>query len=193
MSDPVLARLEQTVPLPPHESTGEVFHDLVSCLVEQQIHYRSTKHVFARALERAGLVRVTPTTFGAFESEGLADIPLSRQKREALASTTAFFQEHPDIEWAALSDGDVRATLKQFRGVGIWTIDMVLLFTLERPDVFPVDDYHLKQIMGTLYGIEPGKGQKRRMKDVAEAWRPERSRAVRLLLAWKEWQRELTR
>ncbi|MEL7363422.1 MAG: hypothetical protein AAFN13_15205 [Bacteroidota bacterium] len=193
MSDPVLARLEQTVPLPPHESTGEVFHDLVSCLVEQQIHYRSTKHVFQRALERAGLDRVTPATFDTFESEGLADILLSRQKREALASTAAFFQEHPDIEWAALSDGDVRATLNQFRGVGIWTIDMVLLFTLERPDVFPVDDYHLKQIMGALYGIEPGKGQKRRMKDVAEAWRPERSRAVRLLLAWKEWQRELTR
>ncbi|MEM6784512.1 MAG: hypothetical protein AAF624_12350 [Bacteroidota bacterium] len=193
MSDPVLARLEQTVPLPPPESTGDVFHDLVSCLVEQQIHHRSTKHVFKCALERAGLDRVTPETFDTFEKEGLADVRLSRQKREALAATTAFFHEHPDIDWATLSDTQVRAALKQIRGVGIWTSDMVLLFTLERPDIFPVDDYHLKQIMGTLYGIEPGKGQKRRMKAVADAWRPERSRAVRLLLAWKEWQRELAR
>ncbi|MEO1075398.1 MAG: hypothetical protein AAFX41_05460 [Bacteroidota bacterium] len=193
MSDPVLARLEQTVPLLPHMSTRDVFHDLVSCLVEQQIHYRSTKHVFARALDRAGLGRVTPDTFGEFERDGLAAMRLSRQKRDALAAAAAFFRERRDIEWTSLADADVRATLKQIRGVGPWTIDMVLLYTLERPDIFPADDYHLKQIMGTLYGIEPGNGQKRRMRDMAEAWRPERSRAVRLILAWKEWQRELAR
>ncbi|MEL6772061.1 MAG: hypothetical protein AAFP18_13420 [Bacteroidota bacterium] len=191
MSDPVLTRLEQTVLLPPHESTRDVFHDLVSCLVEQQIHYRSTKHVFARSLDRAGLGRVTPDTFGEFERDGLADVRLSRQKRDALAATVAFFETHHDIEWTSLADAEVRTLLKQIRGVGPWTIDMVLLFTLERPDIFPADDYHLKQIMGTLYGIEPGNGQKRRMRDMAEAWRPERSRAVRHILAWKEWQREL--
>ncbi|MEL6706529.1 MAG: hypothetical protein AAF089_18210 [Bacteroidota bacterium] len=188
MPDPVVARFEQTVPHLPHESTGDVFHDLVSCLVEQQIHYRSTKHVFARALDR-----VTPDTFGVFEKDGLADVRLSRQKRDALAATVTFIRDGDAIDWAALSDAEVRNMLKKIRGVGIWTIDMVLLYTLERPDIFPADDYHLKQIMGTLYGIEPGNGQKRRMRDMAEAWRPERSRVVRLLLAWKAWQRECAR
>jgi len=42
--------------LPPLASTGDVFHDLMSCVVEQQIHYRSTKKIFAKALERADKV-----------------------------------------------------------------------------------------------------------------------------------------
>ncbi|MEM8558142.1 MAG: hypothetical protein AAGG50_10000 [Bacteroidota bacterium] len=192
-ADPVLSKLAALVPVPPLEPPGDVFHDLVGCLVEQQHPARSTKGTFQRSLDRAGLDRVTPDLFEHYEERGLADVRLSLRKRDALASTVDFFRAH-DLDWTALSDDEVRAHLRDIQGVGPWTIDMVLLFTLRRPDVFPADDYHLKQLMAHHYGIEgTGARLKRRMRDLAEGWRPHRSAGVRLLLAWKAWQRELAR
>lgn len=189
--DPVLARLRAEVPLPRVESTGAVFHDLMSCLVEQQIHYRSTKGTFQNLLDRAGVERVTPETFARFERDGLAHASLSHRKREALAAAAAFFADDA-TDWAALPDAEVRKTLGAIRGVGPWTVDMVLLYTLGRPDVFPVDDYHLKQVMRHHYGLAEA-GLRAAMRATAEAWRPHRSTGVRLLLGWKDWQREVSR
>ncbi|MEL6614895.1 MAG: hypothetical protein AAFQ43_04110 [Bacteroidota bacterium] len=194
--DPVLADLLRTVPVPVVESTGDVFHDLVSCLVEQQIHYRSTKGTFQRVLERAGLHRVTPDTFDAMEA-ALDGVTLSRQKREALAGAAAAFRGDlpgwtaPD--WPLAPEAEVRRALSALRGVGPWTVDMIALYTLGYEDVFPVGDYHLKKGMARLYDLNEGAGLTREMTSIAEGWRPHRSRAVLTLLAWKDWQAHLAR
>ena len=83
-NDPVVQSLSEQLDLPPLISTGDVFHDLKSCLVEQQIHYRSTKKIFAKALERAGLERVSLDNFDAFEADGLAPLALSAAKCETV-------------------------------------------------------------------------------------------------------------
>ncbi|MEM1272154.1 MAG: hypothetical protein AAGI08_19065 [Bacteroidota bacterium] len=178
--DPVVDALALQQPLPPIESTNNVFHDLMSCLVEQQIHYRSTKRRFARLLERAGLDDLTPATYPQFEQEGLSSVKLSAQKVRAIAHTVDFFDAHtPD--WAHLADDEVRAVLGEIPGIGPWTVDMILLYTLQRPDVFPAGDYHLKRIMTARYKLTAPR-LKAQMEAIAENWRPNRSLAVRLLL-----------
>jgi len=179
-----------SVPLPPLESTGNVFHDLVSCVVEQQIHYRSTKHTYQRMLDRAGLAALTPYTFPAFEANGLRTTKLSMRKVETLLAVVEYFSTD-DHDWMSLSDVEVRRLLGGIKGIGAWTIDMILLYTLERPDIFPADDYHLKQLMPGLYDLDPSSRLKAQMKDVAKDWAPHRSLATRYLLAWKTAQRRL--
>ncbi|MEM6646734.1 MAG: hypothetical protein AAF730_10810 [Bacteroidota bacterium] len=189
-ADPVLASIMASVPLPPIESTGNVFHDLVGCVVEQQIHYRSTKHTYQRMLDRAGLGELTPYTFSAFEANGVRGTKLSMRKYETLLAVVEHFSTN-DHDWQNCSDDEVRRILGGIKGIGAWTIDMILLYTLGRPDVFPADDHHLKQLMPGLYDLNPSSRLKAQMKDVAEDWAPHRSLATRYLLAWKTAQRRL--
>ena len=62
---------------------------------------------------------------------------------------------------------------------------MILLYTLERTSVFPVDDFHLKEIMVSLYQLNPKSKLKSQMLDVAEPWGNHKSIAIKYLLAWK--------
>jgi DNA-3-methyladenine glycosylase II len=189
-ADPVLRAVIDATPLPVHVSTRAVFHDLMSCVVEQQIHYRSTKGTFADILARADLTMLTPGTFERFEEHGLPRFRLSAAKQRTVAAVADFFEAdgNSDVDWFALSDADVRAQLGTILGIGSWTVDMILLYTLERPDVFPAGDYHLKQIVSTHYGLDLTSRPTSKMNAVSGAWRPHRSLAVRYLLAWKEYQ-----
>jgi DNA-3-methyladenine glycosylase II len=75
--------------------------------------------------------------------------------------------------------------LSGIKGIGKWTIDMILLYTLERPNIFPSDDFHLKQIMTSLYHLHPKAKLRAQMLKVAEQWGNQKSLATLYLLAWK--------
>lgn len=63
---------------------------------------------------------------------------------------------------------------------------MVLLYTLKRPNIFPVDDFHLKQVMIYLYQLDPKNKLKSQMLQIAEKWGNQKSLAVLYLLEWKK-------
>jgi len=181
--DKTLQRVIAEVEWPAIVSTHNVFHDLLSCVIEQQIHYRSTKKTFAKLLAKASLEELTPDNFERLE-EVLNDVKLSIKKYETLEAILKFFELHsPD--WLQLSDTEVREALGTIEGVGPWTVDMILLYTLERPNVFPAQDYHLRLVMEQLYGIGPKKITAE-MKKVSSSWSPYQSFGVKYLLAWKE-------
>ncbi len=184
IADEVLKEVIKTVALPSTVSTQNVFHDLVSCVLEQQIHYRSTKNIFQKILTAADLAVLTPDNFAELEEKGFGNYKLSMQKYETLLQLVAFFKEN-NIQWQQLEDEAVRELLVKIKGISNWTVDMILLYTLERADVFPVDDYHIKQIMTHLYSIRSTEKLRPRMKEIAANWAPYRSLAVKYLLAWK--------
>ncbi|MEM1121792.1 MAG: hypothetical protein AAGJ18_15175, partial [Bacteroidota bacterium] len=119
--DEVLKKIIATTPLPEIESTGNVFHDLVSCVVEQQIHYRSSKKVFEKMLNAADLSELTVANFATFEELGLSQRKLSMRKYETLMNVVAFFTDNK-ANWQTLSDIEVRQQLTQIKGIGTWTI-----------------------------------------------------------------------
>jgi DNA-3-methyladenine glycosylase II len=183
--DEVLSKVISALDLPNIASTRDVFHDLIGCIVEQQVPCRSTKHIYERLLAKASITRLNPDNYADFEELALPSIKLSMPKLETMLRVVEFWQKNP-IDWHALSDQEVRTTLSQIKGIGPWTIDMVLLYTLGRPDVFPADDYHLKLVMERMYGLDSSSRLKNQMKEVAENWAPHRSLAVRYLLEWKK-------
>jgi DNA-3-methyladenine glycosylase II len=184
-SDPILAQIIASIPEPRTDSTGNVFFDLMSCVIEQQIHYRSTKRIFAKMLEKANLTTLTPHNFEEFAQKGFADAKLSVGKLETIERVLDFFTHH-NPDWTALSDAEVTEQLASIKGIGQWTIDMILLFTLDRKNVFPADDFHLKNGMVSLYGLDPNVKLKKQMLDIAATWGAHRSLAVRYLLEWKK-------
>jgi DNA-3-methyladenine glycosylase II len=184
-NDAILKSIISTIPEPQFQSTNNVFHDLMSCILEQQIHYRSTKKVFQKMLNTASLEILTPENFPQFEEKAFSNIKLSTGKYETVLRIIEFWNENK-INWQALKDEEIISTLSSIKGIGRWTIDMILLYTLQRTNVFPFDDFHLKEIMIKLYGLDPNVKLKAQMIDVSNTWGKHKSLAVRYLLAWKE-------
>jgi len=186
--DKVLKAIIEKIPVPDIKSTHNVFHDLMSCIIEQQIHYRSTKKTFEKIMEAASLKTLSVQNFSILEEKGLQNIKLSRQKYETILSVVDFFEQH-HIDWQQLKDKDVRKILSQIKGIGTWTIDMILLYTLERQNIFPTEDYHLRLIMTKLYDIDTSVSVKAQYNEISEHWSPYKSMAVRYLLAWKNFKK----
>lgn len=184
-TDQVLQKIIDQIPEPAIVSTQEVFNDLMSCILEQQIHYRSTKKTFQKMLEASALDKLTLANFHTFEEKGLTKFTLSTQKYETVLQIIDFFeQDHPD--WPSLTDAEIRSLLIPIKGISHWTIDMILLYTLERDNIFPGDDYHLKKIMTQCYALDARSKLKAQMKAIAETWSPYKSHAVLYLLEWKK-------
>lgn len=185
MTDPILEKIILEIAKPKIVSTKDIFHDMMSCLIEQQIHYRSTKKIFAKALERAGLEHLTLENFHLFEKHSLSQIKLSMGKYETILAFIEYWKNNK-VDFFQLTDEEIASELSSIKGIGKWTIDMLLLHTLERPDVFPYDDFHLKQIMVSLYELNPNAKLKSQMIEVSKNWGNQKSLAVLYLLAYKE-------
>jgi DNA-3-methyladenine glycosylase II len=183
-ADAQLERIIATIPVPESITTNDVFNDLMSCILEQQIHYRSTKKIFQKMLTAANLERLTLDNFSQFEEKAFVNVKLATNKFETINAVLEFWETNK-IDWNTLSDEEVIAKLSSIKGIGKWTIDMILLYTLQRHDVFPYDDFHLKEIMVKLYGLNPNVKLKAQMLDISNAWGEHKSLAVRYLLDWK--------
>jgi 3-methyladenine DNA glycosylase/8-oxoguanine DNA glycosylase len=83
---------------------------------------------------------------------------------------------------AQMSDADIYAQLMEARGVGMWTVDMLMLFTLCRPDVMPVTDYGVRKGFQVLYRKRALPSPKQLLKH-SEKWQPHRS--VAALYLWR--------
>ncbi len=189
-NDPVLKDIIHQIPKPKIVSSNHVFHDLMSCVIEQQIHYRSTKKIFQKMLDKANIEILEPGNFEQFETNALANAKLSIGKLGTITRVWTHFSESSQ-NWNLLSDDEIIAELSLIKGIGKWTIDMILLYTLQRPNIFPSDDFHLKQIMVALYQLDEKVKLKAQMTSVSEKWGNNKSLAVLYLLDWKKFKHKL--
>jgi DNA-3-methyladenine glycosylase II len=91
-------------------------------------------------------------------------------------------------ELKKMSDEEVIAYLTQIKGVGRWTVEMLLMFTLGREDVFAVDDLGIQQAMTKLYKLDAAdkKAMKAKMLKLSARWAPYRTYACLHLWGWKD-------
>ena len=81
-------------------------------------------------------------------------------------------------------DDEIIALLTKVKGIGKWSVEMILIFSLQRPDIFPYDDLVIKKSMIEVYSIKKeGKELIKKMNSIADKWRPNRSLASRRLWA----------
>jgi DNA-3-methyladenine glycosylase II len=117
----------------------------------------------------------TPQQILSMPDEALRSAGISFQKISYIKSVAdAFLSDLIDAKKIKhMSDEEVIQALTQIRGVGKWTAEMILIFTLNRPDVFSIGDLGLRNAITKLYGITDQK----EMLALSEKWKPHRSSA----------------
>ena len=93
-----------------------------------------------------------------------------------------------DAKLGKMEDEDIIELLTQIKGVGRWTVEMILMFTLAREDVFAADDLAIQQSMAKIYDIDTSNKKQflTEIKLIAENWKPCRTYACRYLWGWKD-------
>ncbi len=161
------------------------FHALAESIAYQQLSGKAAATIFGRvrALYPEGKW-LDPEKLLATRDETLRAAGLSRGKTAALKDLAAKTLDGTVPSARALirmSDEEIIARLTTVRGIGRWTVEMLLLFDLGRPDVWPVDDYGVRKGFAKVFGKRKPPTPKQLMK-LGEKWRPYRSVA-----AWYFW------
>ncbi|GAB3296793.1 DNA-3-methyladenine glycosylase [Hymenobacter tenuis] len=125
-----------------------------------------------------------PAALLLLSDEDLRAAGISRQKAGYLRAIADFAQrdqlDHAHL--SQLSDDDFTSHLTQIKGVGRWTAQMLQMFALDQPDVFPEGDLGIQNAMRRHYGLqETGRALLKRMIELAEPWRPYRTLASKYL------------
>jgi DNA-3-methyladenine glycosylase II len=187
--DPVLKKLIEAIDIPKLSSKGDLYEDLIRSIVSQQLSIKAASTIYVRFLDLFTDGYAYPEEVMALDLPGLRSVGLSRQKASYIQNVADFFvrEKLEQKDWSVLNDEEIIEYLTQIKGVGTWTVQMILMFTLERPDVFPVGDLGIRNSMIRLYGVEEnGKQLKPKLVELAEQWRPYRTFACRYLWQWKD-------
>ena len=178
-SDPTLASIIQRFAQeedPPLVSRGDLFYTLSNAIVGQQISAAAAAAVWERLCVHWEY-DVSPARILACSDETLRSLGLSRRKIEYLKGVAESMPNLATFPWLEMTDQEVIETLCSLRGIGPWTAEMALIFTLLRPDVLPLGD------IGVIRAVERAyhhgeKLTKSEVELIAEQWKPYRTVAV---------------
>jgi DNA-3-methyladenine glycosylase II len=163
----------------------EPYEALVRAIAHQQLHGRAAETITARFLALyPGIDFPTPAMVLATETSVLRGCGFSGSKVAAIQDIAAKAEAGviPTRRAAArLSDAALIERLTSIRGVGQWTVEMLLIFSLGRPDVFPVDDFGVREGYRRIHGLE-AQPKPRQLAELAMPYAPYRSTA-----AWYLW------
>lgn len=178
--DPDLARITREYGMPQMWEREEGFATLVITILEQQVSLASAAAAFARLLAAAS--PLTPESFLALDDARLRGFGFSRQKAlYCRLAARAVVEGGLDFAALAASDDDTaRAALVKLKGVGPWTAEIYLLRALGRPDAWPSGDLALQLAAREVKRL-PARPTPAELDALAEAWRPLRAVAARML------------
>ncbi|QMW06926.1 DNA-3-methyladenine glycosylase family protein [Spirosoma foliorum] len=173
------------------QAADRVYLALLESIVAQQISTKAADAIFARF--RALFPDNFPEANAllAKTTDELRSAGLSFQKIKYVQSVAEFAVRNPldRIHLDAMTDEEIVQYLLPIKGVGRWTVEMVLMFVLGRPDIFPINDLIIRQRMIQAYPEQTkdltGKALYKVLHQIADAWRPHRTTASRYLWRWK--------
>ena len=178
-ADPVLARIIDSVGPFTLEPRDGSFRSLARAIFFQQLAGPAARAILNRVLDLLDTDEkrfFTPAQLLATSDEQLRSAGLSRQKLAYLRDLSDKFAsgQLSEGEFAAQVDEEVIRRVTTVKGVGRWTGEMFLIFSLGRPDVLPVDDLGVRRGFQQAYGLA-GLPSPEEMQRIAEPWRPYRS------------------
>lgn len=177
-------------PLPVLEIRSNVPLRLMASIMSQQLSTQVAKVLYKRFLKLFNGDEPQPADVIKLEYDQLRGIGLSNAKVNYVTNVAQFFldKQLSDAVIYSMSNEDLIELLTQIKGVGKWTVEMLLMFTLGREDVFAVDDLGIQQAMCKLYKIssENKKDMKEKMLKASKKWSPYRTYACLHLWRWKD-------
>jgi len=161
------------------------FPSLVNSIVSQQLSGYAYRAIRSRLEALFDSGEITASKLVELTDEELRSTGLSLRKIEYLRGLAeqVITGEIDLSKIEAMDDETVIETLTHVRGIGRWTAEMYLMFSLNRLDIFPVDDLGIRNAMQELYGLKKDDFPLR-AQELAENWRPYRSVASWYLYAY---------
>ncbi|MFT5833451.1 MAG: DNA-3-methyladenine glycosylase II [Cognaticolwellia sp.] len=188
--DEKLVEIIKNTELPELNSDGDVYSALTRSIVSQQLSTKAAATIYGRFIDLFENRYPDIEVVLSFSIEELRAVGLSRQKASYIQNVAIFFRNKAIVDWSKLSDEEIIEQLIEIKGVGKWTVEMILMFTLERFDVLPLDDLAIRNRMIQLYEVTTtGRALKSDLTKIAEVWRPYRSVACRYLWEWGDLQK----
>lgn len=171
--DPVLGALISSQSLRPRAPRADYFSSLCSSIIGQQVSVFAARAILGRFEEAT---KMDPRNVLSLDENSIKQIGLSRQKATYLHDLAQHFIDNPTIynHLETQSDEAIITELTAIKGIGPWTAQMFLMFTLARPDIFAPDDVGLQNGMKLLYGWETVP-PKKQLVVFAEKWKPYRT------------------
>jgi DNA-3-methyladenine glycosylase II len=170
--DDLLGAVVRSYPDESLEGRGDLFSTLVRSIVGQQISVLAADAVWGRLVELVS--DITPEAIRKFSAEELATCGLSRPKASYIhglaLEATALLLEN----WEDHTDAELIKHFSSFRGIGPWTSEMMLIFTLMRPDVFSIGDIGL---IRAVQKLAPEADTKEKVLEISKRWKPYRTAA----------------
>jgi len=167
-----------------------VFLHLCSSIMSQQLSTTVAKVIYKRFLTLYNGEEPSPSKVLDTPFDTLRAIGLSNAKTRYLRHVAEFFieQKITDDLLDHMSNDEIMAFLTQIKGVGKWTTEMLLMFTLGREDIFAMDDLGIQQAMTRLYKLDATdkKRLKEKMVSLSAKWSPYRTYACMHLWQWKD-------
>ena len=179
-----LAGVEATAGPLPWRRRPDGFPGLLQAIVGQQISNQAAGAIWRRLAQLPGVLE--PAGLLALSDDALRGAGLSRPKVAHARSLAEAFADGrlETARLAAMDDEEAIAAIASVRGLGRWTAEVYLLFALGRHDVFPAGDLALAAAAQHLKRL-PDRPAPATLRALAEAWRPWRALAARLL--WHHW------
>jgi DNA-3-methyladenine glycosylase II len=180
-TDPVMAQLLQdalTAPrpitLPQEKPVSEYFSTIVASIISQQISTKAADAVRGRVVAHLGGA-ITPETVMQADFDELKSCGLSNQKTKYLKYNAEVWSHVPSQEFAAMDNEAVITELTKLYGIGRWTAEMFLIFSLARADVFSYGDLGLMKGLYLSYQYKPH--YVRKIKTTVANWSPHQTTA----------------
>lgn len=180
-ADPVMHELlQQTLShprllqIPVAKPPAQYFETIVSSIIGQQISTHAASSIRLRVRNLLG--ELTPESVTAANFYKLKSCGLSEKKTQYLKHNAEVWHEIPYENFPNLSDEDIISDLIKLHGIGRWTAEMFLIFSLARPDVFSIGDLGLKQSLCQTYSYKPH--FVRKIDTTVQNWSPHRTLAA---------------
>lgn len=163
-----------------HSPRSDYFTALARSIVGQQISVKAAAKIFERF---ENITRLNPAVVVNLTDEQIKAIGLSAQKSRYIKDLAAHFVKDSAVfnHLESLPDDQIIEELTKVKGIGVWTAQMFLMFTLVRLDVFAPDDVGLQQAIKRLYKLDelPKRAE---LTQFAERWAP-----YRTVACWHLW------
>lgn len=168
----------------------DIFLHLVASIMSQQLSTKVAQVIYSRFLNLFDSASPQPEDILRLKPETLRNIGLSNAKVTYVRNVAQFAIEHglDHRKLNKMNNEDVIEYLTRIKGVGRWTVEMQLMFTMGREDIFPVNDLGIQTAMIRLYKLEhlEKKLLTGKMLQISEKWSPFRTYACLHLWKWKD-------
>lgn len=179
-TDADLAGIIQTYGYPPLWSRPNTFETLVHIILEQQVSLASALSALNKLRDHVQLI--TPARVLLLTDEEFRACYCSRQKTAYIKYLAeSILSGQTDLEsFVEKSDDEIRAQLTALKGIGNWTVDVYLMFVLQRADIFPVGDLAAVNALKRVKQLTVGTTREEII-EIAKQWQPYRTVATMLL------------